>query len=122
MKAFIYGTLKQGQRNNHIMQVIGASKLTDVTTTKAYPLFMLREPFPYLQETQGTGEIIQGELWEVPEEATAALDQFEGAPALYYRGSIEVTDGQETTQANVYFKSRQLNTGQLTQVQLLKRF
>ena len=122
MQAFIYGTLKQGQRNNYVMQAIGASKLADVTTTKAYPLFMLREPFPYLQEKQDTGELIQGELWEVPEEATRALDQFEGAPALYYRGSIEVTDGQETTQASVYFKSKQLDETQLAKVKLLQRF
>lgn len=122
MKAFIYGTLKTGRNNNRVLHALGATKISDVTTTEPYPLFVLLDPFPYLQQSPGNGELVSGEMWEIPQTSIHMLDQFEGSPRLYYRAEIDVTDGTETHTVNTYFKSQQLTDTQLEQIPLLKEY
>lgn len=121
---FIYGSLKDGQYNNPVMHKLHATKLCNASTVKSHPLFMQREPYPWLQETPGTGLQIKGELWAVEEAMLPHFDRFEGVPNLYYRGTIEVNTPTGVVTANTYFraKARKLSVKQLETVTFMSDY
>ena len=106
---FVYGTLKNGMCNNHILQKLtrtnDARYMMDCETTKKYPMYKSNQYFPYLENQPGLGLIVQGELWEVSDKAMSKLDAFEGVPDLYKRGLIEVETENLTVTVEVYFKA-----------------
>ena len=107
IKLFIYGTLKSEYNNNHILKRAEGSLVSKEVQTKfKYPMYKLSEPFPYLQDSKGSGEHIIGEIWEVQKENMHILDSFEGVPWLYKRGSIEI-EGYEMI--DCYFKTNPIN-------------
>lgn len=121
---FIYGSLKDGQYNNQVMHQLKATKLCNAATVKPYPLFMQREPYPWLQETPGTGLQIKGELWAVNETMLPYFDKFEGVPRLYYRGTIEVNTTTGVVTANTYFRAeaRKLTDRQLASITFMSDY
>ncbi|HTA93788.1 MAG TPA: gamma-glutamylcyclotransferase family protein [Polyangiaceae bacterium] len=77
---FVYGSLKRGQANHR--QLRGARFIAAVRTV---PAFALRELAGYPALVPGS-RAIAGELYEVPTERLAELDEFEGNG--YARGQI----------------------------------
>src|SRR5262245_56620 len=86
---FVYGTLKKGFRNHHLLET---SKLVvaDVLTSRRYR--MLDVGFPVM--LPGTEGLVQGEVYEVDAETLEQLDRLEGEGRMYHRTVIEVYDDQ----------------------------
>jgi gamma-glutamylcyclotransferase (GGCT)/AIG2-like uncharacterized protein YtfP len=122
---FVYGTLKENFCNEHVMKMSGAEFLTEAETTEKFPMFDLGDGFPYLQNKMGTGEIIQGEIWEVPSENMYRLDHFEGVPHLYKPVHIDYYEkGTRRLYASIrtYCKAEHLTNEQLQNVKFLKEW
>jgi len=119
MNFFIYGTLKKGMRNNSVMKRLNGKYICDAETTEKYPMFDLGNGFPYIQDLAGTGEIIQGEVWELKEKAIKDLDYFEGVPTLYKKGKISVEfENLLYPDLNCYFITDELTSDELKEVEL----
>lgn len=96
MKLFVYGTLKKGYGNNHLLS---SSKFVrkDITLEK----FILLSPsFPVAveQENEEGGYIalpVAGEVWEVDEGTLARTDRLEGHPHWYCRRLVKTLGGDE---------------------------
>ena len=90
---FLYGTLKRGQRNHHLMA--GQEFLRPAQTAPRYRMVNVG-PYPALVADPAHGIRIRGELWQVDDAALHRLDIFEGAPqsptedAEFVRRTIEV--------------------------------
>ena len=96
----VYGTLKSGYNNNHLLQsadLVGTGKLKD-----RYPLEV--KGLPYLYAEKGVGEFVDVEVYDVNDELLARLDQLEGHPNWYKRERVlvDMDDWSQST-AWVYF-------------------
>ncbi|KAM8977476.1 gamma-glutamylaminecyclotransferase [Pelodytes ibericus] len=86
---FVYGTLKSGQPNFHIMtdgkRGKAAFKGTGKTVEK-YPLVIAEKAnIPFLLNVPGTGHHIVGEIYFVDDQLLQFLDEFESCPDMYQR-------------------------------------
>ena len=116
---FVYGTLKEGMKNHHILENMKATKICEAQTTKKYPMFDLGNGFPYVQNKKGIGHIIHGEIWVIDSEFEIDLDRFEGVPELYKKGKIDASfDTMVYEDLNCYFIADELDRGELEQVDL----
>lgn len=83
---FVYGTLKRGQRNHHLL---ADQQFIRAATT--LPHFRLFDSGPYpCMVRDSAGIAIQGELWQVDESARPRLDDLEAAPILFRLEEIAV--------------------------------
>ncbi|XP_069061168.1 gamma-glutamylaminecyclotransferase isoform X2 [Pleurodeles waltl] len=86
---FVYGTLKTGQPNHHIMTdgVHGKARFHGRgRTVEKYPLVIAGAyNIPYLINTAGTGHHVAGEIYAVDDLLLQYLDEFEGCPDMYQR-------------------------------------
>lgn len=89
MKVFVYGTLRAGQPNHHILG--GARALGRATTPAAFRFHSLG-PFPGM--VRGGTQAVVGEVYEVDHETLANLDRLESHPRFYRRERIRLADGQ----------------------------
>jgi len=108
MLVFVYGTLKNGCINNGILKNLSAQFLFPAETIQKYPMYLsedMMEYFPYLENQPGIGNIIQGEVWDLPHQNIEELDYFEGVPDLYIQGSIKVEFEKNIYDCLCYFKS-----------------
>lgn len=127
---FIYGTLKKGMKNSHIMKNVHAKYIADVATVKPFPMFDLGNGFPYVQNVKGKGSIIKGELYGIECKYEKDLDSFEGVPDLYNRGFIDVetivSEAQPYklpyTQVSCYFITDELDNFELNDVELFNEW
>jgi gamma-glutamylcyclotransferase (GGCT)/AIG2-like uncharacterized protein YtfP len=94
MKIFVYGSLKRGSFNSDILKGLNANYIDDVSTLERYPLYLLNDPFPYLQNNKGVGLNVIGEMYELSDQFKSELDAFEGVGYLYKRGKIDVVDSK----------------------------
>ncbi|KAF1048680.1 MAG: hypothetical protein GAK35_00230 [Herbaspirillum frisingense] len=83
---FVYGSLKRGQYNQHVLQ--GARFAAVARSVLAWRLVALRR-YPALVRAPGPSPVT-GELWDVPDGMMTMLDRFEEVPDLYARHEIEV--------------------------------
>jgi len=121
MLVFIYGTLKRGCFNHDLIKK--EDFICEVETSYKYPMYQLGQPFPYLQNTPGMGEFIQGELYEINSASMPQLDFFEGVPDLYHREKILVKKiGGEKTEyaAHTYFTSSVLDLPELGRLDMIR--
>lgn len=94
VRLFVYGSLKRGGRHHDVLQAASARFLGEVETAPGYRLVALDETNEYLALVPApparltTPEVVQGELYEVPESELPALDAFEGD--AYIRGQVEI--------------------------------
>ncbi len=98
---FVYGTLKKGERNHHLLQGCkGTKALAPGMRVHCGP------GYPYAIRGEGTAI---GELYEVDEQTLKRLDELEGHPEYYRRELTEVVleDGKELT-AWIYLNERAL--------------
>ncbi|XP_018432113.1 PREDICTED: gamma-glutamylaminecyclotransferase [Nanorana parkeri] len=86
---FVYGTLKKGQPNYHIMTDPKLGKAFFKgrgQTVDKYPLVIAEEGnIPFLLEIPGTGRHIAGEIYLVDDQMLQFLDEFECCPDMYQR-------------------------------------
>lgn len=97
---FVYGTLKRGERNHHL--IADQEFIGEVVTTARYRVFDLG-PYPGLVHDETNDLAVVGELFAVSERCLVELDRFEGVPELFVRALIEV-EGHEEVWA--YFWNR----------------
>jgi gamma-glutamylcyclotransferase (GGCT)/AIG2-like uncharacterized protein YtfP len=87
-RVFVYGTLKDGEANNRLLQTGGASKLGDFTVIGPYRMVDLGY-YPGVCRVSGQSDSpIVGEVWEVDEETLHSLDILEGHPSYYKRVKV----------------------------------
>lgn len=93
IKVFVYGTLKTGEPNHHVMSETDGeySFISKATTQDKFPLVVgTKYNIPFLLDQAGQGNNIEGELYEVCEKKLEVLDELEAYPTLYDRKLIEV--------------------------------
>ena len=104
MRAFVYGTLKNGYRNHRLLE---NSKFVGNGEIKGFALYDLGS-FPAIVDSENPEEIILGELYEIDEPTLASLDHLESEGHLYKRRLVNVAvDGNELD-AYVYVFLRDL--------------
>lgn len=87
MYFFVYGTLKQGYGNNHLLR--GSKFIDSGVTLKPYTMFDTGG-FPVVMATEKKNRIA-GEVYEVFSMQTrASLDRLEGYPHMYHRKKVLV--------------------------------
>jgi gamma-glutamylcyclotransferase (GGCT)/AIG2-like uncharacterized protein YtfP len=96
---FVYGTLRQGCWNHHLL--MGSYLVGKGRTSRRFGLYVDKIPFVYKEEAISH---ITGELYEVDDETLGRIDRLEGHPQWYRREQedIQLTDGI-TEHAWVYF-------------------
>ena len=96
---FVYGTLKRGYSNHHVMRFVddedGPPVMVSrfaVTLNSNFHLVPCSPNggFPYMQE--GGDKAVMGEVWSVGNKTLSHLDKFEGVPNHYRRQLISVLD------------------------------
>ena len=88
-KVFVYGTLKRGQGNHHLLkdsQFLGKAH----TKFKWAMINNSNGSFPYLLQTLRHGEHVQGEVFKVNRATLTRLDILEGTPKHYRRAKLDV--------------------------------
>jgi gamma-glutamylaminecyclotransferase len=85
MLLFVYGTLRQGERNH--AELSGARFVREASTHPRYQLVDMGG-FPALLE--GGTTAVRGELYEVEEHFLPRLDRFEDVPTLYERKPVSI--------------------------------
>jgi len=90
VQLFVYGSLKSGYENAHLLA--RAIALGPVRTAPGYRLVRYRDGYPGLVLVPSSAESVAGELYAVDEGLLAELDVFEDCPTLYQRVSIELDD------------------------------
>jgi gamma-glutamylcyclotransferase (GGCT)/AIG2-like uncharacterized protein YtfP len=92
-RLFVYGTLKQGYHANDKLKRHDAVFLGEAVTDVRYSLYQINW-FPGMVEQESTGGV-KGELYEVTNECLDELDMYEGAPSLFRREEITLSDGTQ---------------------------
>lgn len=99
-RVFVYGTLKRGQPNHHIItnrEEFGYSSfVTTGQTVEQFPLILgTRFNIPFLIAAPGKGKYVSGEIYNVDERMFAKLDELEDYPNLYDRMEVNIDTGTE---------------------------
>ncbi len=82
---FLYGTLKRGCRNHHLMH--GQEFVGPARTLPRYRLYDSGY-YPCLVEDESNGRAVRGELWGVDAAALARLDEFEEVGHTFARREV----------------------------------
>jgi len=86
---FVYGTLKSGEPNSHVMtdSRTGSYKLMGLARTLTkFPLIIgSKFNIPFLLNHPHHGHFVEGEVYAVDEEKLSALDELEAHPSFYQR-------------------------------------
>lgn len=93
-RIFVYGTLRQDQKNHRVLTRIEARYVGRACTIPAYTMVNCGE---YPAVIAGGRTAIQGEVYDLPMASIQALDDFEGVPNLYSRSRVKLTCGAELT-------------------------
>jgi gamma-glutamylaminecyclotransferase len=108
-KVFVYGTLKQGYGNHHIL---ADSTFIGEGTSISYMVMIGKDyAFPYLlgygyEYPSAKSHRIKGEIYEVDKATLKRLDRLEGYPTHYDKQTIYVTSADRTThKCTVYIKA-----------------
>jgi gamma-glutamylaminecyclotransferase len=119
-RIFVYGTLKEGFPNDHVMK---GTRVPGRFVTARRMMLLIVGPHhvPWLMDEGGRGEFVEGEIYEVAPEHMPALDRLEsvGEPGGYVRVPIGLraieSDGSlgEVTVAEVYLQQRAHLDGQV---------
>jgi gamma-glutamylaminecyclotransferase len=85
-KVFVYGTLKKGCPNHHLLN--GSPLVATGATAKGYRMFA-NQFFPMIVRDRN-GYKIHGEVYAVPTEVLSRLDALEGHPHHYNRDAVTI--------------------------------
>lgn len=102
---FVYGTLKQGYRNDHWNQ--GRRLPGEFHTVRSFPLYVIGpNHLPWLVHEPGQGGSVQGEVYEVDDAGLARMDALERIelPQWYRRLPLQVRDAHgQVLDCQAYF-------------------
>lgn len=94
LHVFVYGTLKINQPNNYWLTNCsnGVSRLiAKGKTNDKYPMLIAtRYNIPFLVNLTATGNVINGEIYEIDGKMLGKLDELEGHPNYYLRQQITI--------------------------------
>ena len=82
MYIFVYGTLKMGGVNHHLLK---DSEFCFHYKKTCHTLIDIGHGFPYMVETKTVKNFVMGEVYEIDENKIEAIDRFEGVPHMYKR-------------------------------------
>jgi len=97
---FVYGTLMRAGANHAVLARLGSTFRCAARTRERRTLVDLG-PYPALlpvrRAARPPATCIEGEVWEIDDDALRELDAFEGCPELYTRERIGLVsaDGEE---------------------------
>jgi len=101
VRLFVYGSLKRGGR--HHEELAGATFLGEAETVPGYRLEALGEYWALVPVVRpAPGDVVQGEVFEVPLAKLPALDAFEGD--AYIRAPLALRGGSPAQESLAYFK------------------
>jgi gamma-glutamylaminecyclotransferase len=101
---FVYGTLKRGCKNHHLMNSLGY--LGEARTAPGYRLYDLGD-FPGMIADEAAPAGVTGEVWSADAAALARLDAFEGvADGLYQRVPVKLLAPFADQQVHTYLYAR----------------
>lgn len=98
MFVFVYGTLKRGYRNHHLLE---GSKFQCEAVVKGFELYDLG-PYPAVIESGDLEDLVKGEIFEIDGSALARLDELEEEGTLYKRIKTKAFTGSYETEVFVY--------------------
>jgi gamma-glutamylaminecyclotransferase len=98
---FVYGTLKRGERNHHLMA--GQRCLGAAITAPIYRVIDLGA-HPGLVHDSQNGLSVHGELFEVSQRALKELDEFEGIPEPFDRRPVQMLQVEPIVQAYFWLR------------------
>ena len=108
MFVFVYGTLKNGCCNHHILTPFIKTRVSfKASTVEKYPMYKGESYFPFLENQPGIGNHIIGHIFEIDDDNMHRLDRFEGVPHLYKREMIKIQRKDKLFDCIVYFKSKE---------------
>lgn len=87
---FVYGTLKRGQANHHLLK---GGRWQGRAALAGLALYDLG-PFPMAIANGDATSWLEGEVYAVGTELLDRLDRFEGVPRLYERQAHTLADGR----------------------------
>ena len=97
---FVYGTLMNGETNNHYLE---NSKFSGMATIEGYEMYSMGG-YPAIIDGDG---IIIGELYQVPNIDIPSIDMLEGEGSLYIKRCETVTDSKgKSSFAFIYVYNR----------------
>ncbi len=102
---FVYGTLKRGGSNHHLLA--GQPFLGEARTTPGYLLYEI-EDYPGMVQQDDELEGVRGEVWAVDDACLAQLDLLEGTNEGIYRREavrLEGTFAERKVEAYIYLRS-----------------
>lgn len=105
-KIFVYGTLKRGYSNNHLLKF--ATFLGKATTADNWAMIGEGKAFPYVLGVDDEhGMQITGEVYEVDAFTLKTLDRLEGTPTHYKHEKVEVFyDDNVVEEVTMYVKTK----------------
>jgi len=106
---FVYGTLKRGLRNNHL--IADQEFLGEALTEPHYRVIDLG-PHPGLVMDGANGLAVRGELWSLSECCLVELDAFEEVPGPFIRTEVKIAGRDQAAQA--YFWNCPIPAGAAT--------
>lgn len=114
MLLFVYGTLKKDCINHNVILNAQGEYICNAKTTVRYPMYV--DMFPVIEDVQGIGNTISGELYNVSDYFKCVLDDFEGVPDLCKCGIIEVQTDKGVFVAEAYFRHEESSEEELKQM------
>jgi gamma-glutamylaminecyclotransferase len=93
---FVYGTLKRGQRNHHL---IASEEFRREAVTEPHYGVIDLGLYPGLVVNEAGGLAVRGELWAVSDTCLELLDDFECVQGLFIREEVAVVNQTEVTYA-----------------------
>ena len=100
---FVYGTLRSGHSNHHLMK--DAHSYGVGSTDASYAMYLI-SGYPYVTSSETRYPIV-GEMFGVDDDTLQTLDRMEGHPRFYERRETAVTVGGEHYVAWMYFRDPQ---------------
>ncbi|KAJ8902688.1 hypothetical protein NDN08_006008 [Rhodosorus marinus] len=100
---FVYGTLKRGFPNHHLLRE--ANYEGTFRTDEKFPLVIGGEFFsPYLLHRPGEGSQVKGEVFRVDDKMLSRMDELERVGVNYTRKVVKVHNGDNVTEVYAYLK------------------
>lgn len=85
-RVFVYGTLKRGIHNHHLLQT--ADYIGEAYTLDTFKMYHVG--FPVIREAAEGGKAVYGEVYDVDDDTLKKLDRLENEGVMYDRKQINI--------------------------------
>ena len=109
---FVYGTLMNDYKNNHILKDSKSIFVGYTNTIDKYSMYVMGhldgyndgKGVPFVNKSKSSS-YIYGELWKVTNDTLLEIDKLEGHPGWYIRENISIQLGNNIINAYIYFNN-----------------